>query len=123
MAIVFLTSLPLNYADLFKFEHSGKSASAIIVNQEQKLLIKLNGITNFSTSGDNTSISDYLDFIDIQHEYRPVNSTDLQKFGLFSSAIHHDNSMHIISIYGDVIFHIICKIVDIQSTEVGVNNS
>jgi hypothetical protein len=117
MKSILLTSIPLNYADSIRFEHDGQISRVVIVNEEQKLLVTMCGIINFSVSNNGSSENDdYLDFIDIQHEYREINSSDLQKFGFSSSRMDSDNLVNIISIYGTVALQVICKTVEISST-------
>jgi hypothetical protein len=117
MEQVFLTSLPLNYADSIRFEHNGQFSKVVMVNEEQNLLIMFCGIINFSALSNGSSDGeDYLDFIDIQHEYRKIRSDEFQKDNFFSCNTVPDNPVHIISIHGNVALRLICETVEVHST-------
>jgi hypothetical protein len=112
-----ITKLPITYADSIKFYHDGKSSQLTIFIEEQNLSIILDGVIKFILSDSNDpDIDDFLDFIDIQHEYRQVTLDDLKYFGCTSSELLSNMPMNILSIYGNVSFQVICRTVEIQST-------
>ncbi len=86
MSQIFLTQFPITYADSVCLENSGSNFNLKISNNEHQLVILLKNILTFNFSKDFlNSDDDYINIIEIVHEYRKITHDDLKKYS-FSSA-------------------------------------
>lgn len=110
-----LTQLPLTYADSVSFENSGTISVFKIFNREHKLVVLLKNILCFNFSKDSlNSDEDFVDIIDITHEYRKLTQDDLRKFSFFPN-IDELPLLHTVTIYGNSVIQVICEEVEVQS--------
>ncbi|WP_449420249.1 hypothetical protein [Phormidium nigroviride] len=113
----FLTVLPLTYADSVSFENSGSIFSIKIFNREHKLVILLKNILLFNFSKDSlkSEKDDYVDIIEITHEYRKLTQDDLKKYSFYPENIDELPLLHTVTLYGNTIIEVICEEVEVQS--------
>lgn len=117
---LFLTQLPLTYADSISFGNSGALFWFKIVNREHQLLIFMKNILllNFST-GSLESDEDWIDIIELTHEYRKLTQQDLKNYSFSPKNVDESSPLHVITIYGNTIIKIICKEIEIKKESQG----
>jgi hypothetical protein len=123
MISTMLTQLPiLKYADSMSFVHDGKSAQFRLANAEGQYLIILGGVIHLTTSTERFSDNEnFLDFVQIDHEYRIITSADLKQVHYPWHQLPSDSPMHIISIFGNVTIQIIFQTVKIEQHQIPVS--
>lgn len=113
-----LTELPLTYADSISFENSGSTFQIKIINCEHQLVIFLKKILTFNFSANSLKTTeDWIDIIDITHEYRRLTSYDLRKYSFSNENIDELPHFNVISLYGNVIIEIICEEIEVCESE------
>ena len=116
MSDFFLTQLPLTYFDSINFEANGSNFHVEMCNIEHQLLILLKNILvlNISNNSFRLEEEDFIDAIEIIHEYRKITEDDLIKYSFLSKDIENEPPLHIITIYGNVPVEVICAEVEIK---------
>jgi hypothetical protein len=118
MSKPFITQLPLNYADSIHFENSGSQFQIAISNHEHKLLVILKNILTLNFSKDSlTSDEDWIDIVEVTHEYRKPNQHDLRKYSFPVNEIDDLPTLNIITFHGNTVIEIICEDVEIKTLE------
>ena len=115
----FLQQLPITYVDSISLENIGAIFCVKMINREHNLLIFLRNIIvlNFSQNYLNYNKDD-LPLIEINHEYRKLTPDDLKKYSYNALGIvDQSSSLHVITLYGNNIFEIICEDVDIEKLD------
>ncbi|MDJ0674652.1 MAG: hypothetical protein QNJ36_04500 [Calothrix sp. MO_167.B42] len=114
----FLTQFPLNYADSINFENTGSTFQITMSNYEQKLLIMLKNILMFNFSQDSLkSDEDWIDIIEVTHEYRRPTQHDLRQYSFDVSNIDELPMLHIVSFYGNTVIEVVCEKVEVKELE------
>ncbi|MFG6102839.1 hypothetical protein U2F10_11345 [Leptothoe sp. EHU-05/26/07-4] len=117
MKTLFLTQLPLTYADSFKFENCETGFQIRITNIEHQLVVLLKNVLGFSFSRDSLQpTEDWLELIEITHEYRKLTSLDLSKCSFSISNVNELPPLHIITLYGSATMDIICGEVELENS-------
>ena len=115
MNYLLLTQLPLTYFDSISFKTNGSTCQLEMANAEHQLVIILKNILRLNISKDSlTSDEDYIDAIDIIHEYRQVSEADLKKYEFYPDSIEDLAPLNIISIYGSIAVEVICETVQLK---------
>lgn len=115
MSELLLTQLPVTYFDSMNCKTNGSNFEIKMSNAEHQIVILLSDVLalnvckNSLTSDD----EDWIDVIEIVHEYRIVTDRDLRNY---SGSIEIENlpPLHIISIYGNIIVDVICEKVQLN---------
>lgn len=111
-----LTQLPISYADSINFENSGTTFQLKMLNTEHQLVILLKNILTLNFSKDSlNSNEDWVDIIDITHEYRKLTDKDLGKYSFSLKNVDGLPPSHIVTFYGNTVIEIICEEIEIQS--------
>lgn len=111
-----MTQLPITYADSVSFENSGTTFLFKMFNREHQLVILLKNILNLNFSKESlNSKEDWVDIIEVTHEYRKPTVHDLRKYSFFTENIDELPPLHIVTLYGNTIIEIICEEVEVQS--------
>jgi|GEM_PF-2961079 hypothetical protein len=115
MTIIYLTDLPLTYADSFTFENSGTTFQIKILNREQGLTVLLKNIMSLVFSKDSLeSDIDYFLIVDIKHEYRIPTEYEMRNYSYHSYHMGiSDVPLHIITIFGNSTVDIICEDIEL----------
>lgn len=112
----FLTQLPITYADSLIFQNSGSSFQIKITNAEHRLVVLLKNVLAFNFSKDVLNSSEeWLDIIEITHEYRKLNLQDLRKYSFLTNDADELPSLHIITLYGNTEIEIICEEIEVEN--------
>jgi hypothetical protein len=119
MNIPFLTQLPITYADSFSFANSGSSFQVQISNVEHQLVIVLKNVLTFSFSKETLKPDeDWLDIIEITHEYRKPTNHDLGKSSFSAENTDKLPPLHIVTLYGNAAIEIICEEIEVRRSVV-----
>jgi hypothetical protein len=114
----FLTQFPLTYADSIHFENTGSTFQITMSNREHKLLIMLKNILTFNFSKDSLkSDEDWIDIIEITHEYRRPTQHDLRKYSFFVNNMDELPVLHIVTFHGNTVIEVICEEVEVKELE------
>jgi hypothetical protein len=114
----FLTQLPLTYADSIRFDNSGSKFQITISNHEYKLLVILKNILIFNFSTESLkSDENWIDIIEVTHEYRKPNQHDLRKYSFSVGDISEFPMLNILSFHGNTVIEVICEDVEIKELE------
>ena len=113
---LFLTQLPIAYADSISFENSGTTFQFKMYNREHQLMILLKNVLTLNFSKDSlNSNEDWVDIIDITHEYRKLTRHDLGKYSFSIENVDELPPLHIVTFYGNTVIEIICEELEVQS--------
>ena len=110
-----LTQLPITYFDSISFITNGSSFEIEMPNIEHQIIVFLKDILFLNISKDSlTSEEDFIDAIEIIHEYRKVTNRDLKKYSFYGEDIEIGPPLHIITIHGNVVVEVICAEIEIK---------
>jgi hypothetical protein len=118
----FLTNFPLTYADSISFEKVGTEFQIKILNSEHQLTIFLKDVLylNFSNSlvefMQKNSDEDWIDIVNITHEYRQPNQQDLRHYEFLNGEIEQLPCLHFITLYGDIALKTLCREVEVVTS-------
>ncbi|ELS30262.1 hypothetical protein FEV09_23290 [Pseudanabaena catenata USMAC16] len=112
----FITQLPLTYVDSVQFENIGTIFQLKLLNHEQNLLVLLKNILHLNFSKDSLrSDDDFVNLIEITHEYRIPNSHDLRNYTFYID-INKLSPLNIITLYGNTTMEIICEEIEVKES-------
>ncbi|NER06044.1 MAG: hypothetical protein F6K17_27375 [Okeania sp. SIO3C4] len=101
--------------DSISFTTNGSNFEIEMPNIEHQLIVTLKDILLLNISKDSlTSEEDFIDAIEIIHEYRKVTNRDLKKYSFSSEDIENGPPLHIITIHGNLVVEVICAQVEIK---------
>jgi hypothetical protein len=103
-----ITEIPLIYADSLEFKYWNKDFICILLNNEFNLRIELKGIISFHFIKHLDLDCDYVDIVDVIHQYRLPTPNEIESLNLDSKV-----NLHFITLHGESDFFIVCSIVEI----------
>ncbi len=109
-----LSELSITYIDSISFKGSNL-IKLDVLSLGEVVTVTLDGVINFTLSNNDLDNEDTEGFavVDVLHEYRSLNDTDLSSYD-YGTEVFHDKKFNILLFEGDAVIKILCKTVEIE---------